>query len=53
MESFGVLVGQGNNKHVCVTAHDLIPDFNSLIIIQIRFPQKKKGGYITNVFWVY
>lgn len=33
----GVLVGQGNNKHVCVAVRDLILDFNSLIVIQMRF----------------
>lgn len=42
METFWVLVGQGNNKQVCVTVHALIPAFNLLIVIQMRFPEKKK-----------
>ena len=51
MESFWVLAGQGNNKQVCVTAHTLIPDFNLLIVIQIRFAEKR-GIYYESILGV-
>lgn len=36
----------------CVTAHNLIPDFNSLIVIQIRFPENWIRTYYSSIWSV-